>query len=107
MPRTASTARRLMKIGRASCRERVQIRDADVTGVQTCALPISGGQSGCAYGLRRLYLERGHEVRCPGLRHTGICESRAGGRAACTTLWPAVSQFERECLELRRRPGGL
>src|SRR5436305_832263 len=40
-----------LKIGRASCREREEvkgtnaaedgIRDADVTGVQTCALPIS------------------------------------------------------------------
>src|SRR5436305_1526598 len=28
------------KIGRASCREREEKRDADVTGVQTCALPI-------------------------------------------------------------------
>jgi len=28
------------KIGRASCRERVGIRDVAVAGVQTCALPI-------------------------------------------------------------------
>src|SRR5699024_10723129 len=45
--------RRGVEIGRASCRERVErweiaeaedgIRDRNVTGVQTCALPISSG----------------------------------------------------------------
>src|SRR5437660_6926316 len=57
------------------------IRDGHVTGVQTCALPISGG-SGC--GVVRLRAERGGSLICL-VRHVALRGSAGttGGRRPC------------------------
>src|SRR5438046_316465 len=86
-PTNRNAARVRVKIGRASCRERVEvtggaeqaedgIRDWSVTGVQTCALPIS--MADVEAGVH----ERGRRLQETGEHHGGDDWDRRGIRSS-------------------------
>ena len=60
-----------------------------------------------AVRLRRLHLERRHEIGRAGVRHARIHENGDRRRAARAPPWSALSLVERQRRQFARRPGGL
>ena len=65
------------------------------------------GQPRRAGDVRRLYFQRGYEIRRPGFRHAGIRPGGAGRRATGAPLPHPLPHLQRQRLKLRGRPGGL
>ncbi len=64
-------------------------------------------RAGRALRLWRVHVQRGHEIRCAGLRHARIHEGLPPWRPACPALRAALPLVQRQRGQHRRCPGGL